>query len=234
MVATQEIGQHVLRLPAAALRVDGLEDRDDVFEEELGVVGASVAAVCGIVVRAVAKDVVVVFGRSGSGSASGGVQEGKDLQLAPDPFPRAGDQFSVLCESSGRQGLVFREAVRAHVQRVEVVPVDVSAAVECRVCVLRGGGDGSVWLSGAAVDGSVGMTRRVRDWATAGESRWLRRRGRSRGLVGGWGQGVGFEVSRGAQVVFDGCDGGVAEGTCWPLLQPADEAEEVEVLVSAA
>ena len=45
VVPSDELLQHLLGLPAAAFGVDRLEDRDDVLEQEFGVVGAPCVAV---------------------------------------------------------------------------------------------------------------------------------------------------------------------------------------------
>ena len=45
VVPSEELLQHLFGLPAAAFDVDRLEDRDDVLEQEFGVVGASCVAV---------------------------------------------------------------------------------------------------------------------------------------------------------------------------------------------
>ncbi len=184
MLPAQKLAQHLLRLPAASLRVDRLQNRDDVIQQERGVVSASVAAAATsatatatAVAVAVAVGVSVsvsvsrgggvagrVAGRRGGGVGGvgfSGVKKGKDPQLATDPVPRAGNEVRIAREQRRRQGLVPREPVRAHVQRVQAVSVDVAAAGEGGVCVCvgrgagGGAGGGLVGPSGPVVDGSV-------------------------------------------------------------------------------
>jgi hypothetical protein len=103
-VAAEEFGEHVLRLPGAALHVDRLEDRHRVFEQELGVVGASASrsllrrrrrrrGAC----EAAAAIAVVGGGRCGrwwSGRGAAG-KELEYLELATDPLAGAGDKVWV-------------------------------------------------------------------------------------------------------------------------------------------
>jgi hypothetical protein len=66
VVPSEELLQHLLGLPAAAFGVDRLEDRDDVLEQEFGVVGAPCVAV-----GAAAFSAAATVGGTGTGAGAG-------------------------------------------------------------------------------------------------------------------------------------------------------------------
>jgi len=66
VVPSEELLQHLLGLPAAAFDVDRLEDRDDVLEQEFGVVGAPCVAV-----GAAAFSATATVGGTGTGTVVG-------------------------------------------------------------------------------------------------------------------------------------------------------------------
>ena len=72
VVPSEELLQHLLGLPAAALGVDRLEDRDDVLEQEFGVVGAPCVAV-----GAAAFSAAATVGGTGTGAGAGVVIVGR-------------------------------------------------------------------------------------------------------------------------------------------------------------
>ncbi len=79
-IPAQKLAQHLLRLAAAALGIDALEDGDDVFEEEFGVFGPSIGtrAGCG--------------GGAAAGAVGVRVEKREDAQFAPDECPGAGEE----------------------------------------------------------------------------------------------------------------------------------------------
>ncbi len=78
----QEILQHLLRLPSTSLYIHRLQDGHYILQQELGIVGAPIRGAC------CAAATAAVIWR----------EEFEDLQLAPDPFARAGYKLVVVGE----------------------------------------------------------------------------------------------------------------------------------------
>ena len=105
VVPPQEIRQHILRLPRAPHHIHRLEDSDDVFEEELGILQPTMAR-------------RVVGAGVGLGS-----EKGEHPELPPHKHPGPGYKLLVL-EALRCDLAVVGCAVGAHVHRVTVVEVD--------------------------------------------------------------------------------------------------------------
>jgi hypothetical protein len=112
------------------------------------------------------------------------VQEAEYAQFATDEGPGAGLKVGRGCYGRGGEVAVLGDAVRAYVQRVQVMAVDVSTAEEGNIWSGCGVSTAGSWAAGKVVVG-VGC-------------RW-----RNRGAVRG-ADGVGFGV--GGCAVADCCD----------------------------
>ena len=130
VVPSQEVGEHVLRVAAAALCVDGLEDGDDVLEEELGVVDAAGCARRG---RRVGTSAAAGLSCArGLGRWVG--EKIKDLELPPDPRAGSGDQMRRFCEVfRGHVAGSVVHSVGTDMKAIQTVFVDLSTALESRV-----------------------------------------------------------------------------------------------------
>lgn len=91
----QKLLQHILRMPPTPLDIHRFQDRNDILQQELRVLGSPGG------VRCFARFVVV----------RGGVQKAKDLQFATDPLPRFGDEVGVVGEHRGGEVVEAGEAV---------------------------------------------------------------------------------------------------------------------------
>lgn len=91
----------LLSLPHAALHIDGLEDSDDVLEEEFSVVRPSEALRIGVAVGARTGVVGCMIGR----------QELEDLQLTTEEHARPRNELCVGCDELGSKLAIARYAV---------------------------------------------------------------------------------------------------------------------------
>lgn len=113
----QKIFQHLLRLSPTPLHIHRLQNRHNILEQELRITRPPIRSLRTI-----------------------RIQELEDLELATYPFARSGDELRVAGEERRRQVPEPRDPVRAHVQRVEFVPVYMSPAEEGFVCCYQRSG----------------------------------------------------------------------------------------------
>ena len=130
VVPPQEVGEHILRMAAAALCVDGLENGDDVLQEELGVVDAAGCARRGRCVGTLAAAGLSSARRLGRWVG----QKVEDLELPPDPRAGSGDQMRRFCEVfRGHIASSVVHSVGTNMKAIQTVFVDLSTALESRV-----------------------------------------------------------------------------------------------------
>lgn len=212
VVPPQELRQHVLRLARAARQVHRLQDRDDVLEEELGVLASAPRG----------RVLVIVAAAAAAPVRGVRAEEGEDLEFPAYPHPGAGDELLVLAEEGGRELAVAREAVGADVLRVPAVEVHFLPAAQ------RGGRFLWCGVSRSALAARASSERCPRPGLTrvrgeGGRRMEVERRGR------------GLEVGEGlaGRVADEGVDGGAADGAADVGEEPGRDAEVVEGPVGA-
>lgn len=127
VVSAEILGNHVLCFARAAHHIDSLEDGNDVFEEELCVLGPATRHV-----HAGPLSSTGFAGISGHVISTGvvGVEEREDEEFATDPFARARHQLRIPPERLRRDLAVAGVAIRAYVLGEAAVDVDVSSVCD--------------------------------------------------------------------------------------------------------